>query len=203
MKKLIKIITRYSCFGSALLLACSANADFSLEGDLTITFPTGATKKLKMPISYTSSEYDHLFTVGDKQYKVGGRPEKYSFATLLQKSNFVWIQEFAKGPFESFEWEIGDHKLKLYKEVLAKPVKGDYILSIDDKDYFFQNKLTQIDFLFNEEGIEAIETSGFVASLGLNKAKDTGCKNVDENASEGGEQTDEESTSCEPETSEE
>ena len=110
---------------ASLLLSPPLLADFQLEGDLVLHYPTGTQKEIKMPISYTGKEYDHKFKVGTMEYSVSGRPEKYSFALVLQKNNYMWVQEFSKGYFEGFEWRIGDHKIRLYKEVLSKPVKGD------------------------------------------------------------------------------
>jgi len=164
-------------------------ADFDLKGDLTLHYPTGSKQEIQMPIAYKGDQYEHKFKVGKMEYSVTGRPEKYSFALVLQKNNYMWVQEFSKGYFESFDWKIGDHKIRLYKEILSKPVKGDYILSIDDKDYFFQQRLAQLTFIFDEEGIKEIEVDGMVASLGLNKAKDK-CETVEgEEPAEGCEDT--------------
>lgn len=156
---------------SALLFSSVATADFAESGELELFYPTGSSKKLEMPLAYTGGEYDHIFQVGKMKYNVSGQPEKYSFAVVLQKNNYVWVQEFAKGYFESFDWNIGDYKIRLYKEILAKPVMGDYILSINDTDYFFSKKIAQLTFIFDENGIKEIEVDGMVASLGLNKAK--------------------------------
>lgn len=154
-----------------LLSSFFAQADFAESGKLELFYPTGSSKKLDMPLAYTGGKYDHTFQVGKMKYNVSGQPEKYSFALVLQKNNYVWIQEFAKGYFESFNWEIGDYKIKLYKEILSKPVMGDYILSVNDTDYFFSKTIAQLTFIFDEEGIKEIEVDGMVASLGLNKAK--------------------------------
>jgi hypothetical protein len=158
-----------------LIATFGAHADFNIKGDLKVIYPTGQTKDVDMSLSYQASEYDHKFKVGKYEYSVTGQPERYSFALVLQKNNFLWVQEFTKGYFEGFEWTLGDHKLKLYKEVLAKPVMGDYILTIDDKDYFFQKRLAQLTVIFDEDGVKEIEVDGMVASLGLNKAKDAKC----------------------------
>lgn len=169
---------------TAFAAVLPAQADFNLQGDLTLHYPTGSSKSLEMPIAYTSSEYDHTFQIGKAKYSVTGQPEKYSFALVLQKNNYVWVQEFAKGYFESFDWKIGDYDIKLYKEILAKPVMGDYILSIGDTDYFFSKNIAQITFIFDEEGIKEIEVDGMVASLGLNKAKDPCANKTDEEKAE-------------------
>ena len=156
---------------SSLTFSSALMADFALEGELTATDPRGKVIKRDMPMAFKTVGDDFKFKIGKFEYKVAGQPEKYSIAVVLQENNFVWVQEFSQKPIKSFEWQLGDHKIKLYKEILKKPVKGDYILAIDDKDYFFKNRLAQITFKYNEEGIEEIVVDGMVASLGLNKAK--------------------------------
>lgn len=156
---------------SFIFTGAQVQADFDLKGELNITPPKGEKQNKVLSIGYTAKEYDHTFAIGDKTYSVSGRPEKYSFAIVLQKNNYVWIQEFSDKPIKSFDWSIGEKKIRLYKKVLGKPVMGDYILSVDEKDYFFSKNIAQLTFIFGEEGITEIEIDGMVASLGLNKAK--------------------------------
>ncbi|GAB2992229.1 hypothetical protein [Psychrosphaera aestuarii] len=157
---------------TSLILSSNSYAEFKLDGNLTVVDPYGKTHTKEMPMGFASSAEKQTFTIGPHTYKVPGQPEKYSIAIVLQDNNFVWVQEFHNKPIKTFEWQLGEHKISLIKEILMKPVKGDYILSIDDKDYFFNNRLAQVTFIFNEEGIENIDVSGMVASLGLNRAQD-------------------------------
>lgn len=154
-----------------LLAAPFTFANFEHKGEVKVTYPTGQVKAKSMPLAYKQGQYEHTFTVGSQEYQVTGQPQSYSIALLLQANNYVWVQEFAKGYFEGFDWQIGEHSIKLYKRILSKPVKGDYILTIDGKDYFFQQNLAQITFKFDDKGIKSIEVDGMVASLGLNEAK--------------------------------
>ncbi|QTH64401.1 hypothetical protein J1N51_02625 [Psychrosphaera ytuae] len=186
---------------ASLAFSNVALADFSLTGELNAVDPRGKSIKKDMPMAFTQVGDDFKFKIGKFEYKVPSRPEKYSIALVLQDNNFVWVQEFNKRPIKSFEWKLGEHNIRLYKEVLKKPVKGDYILAIDDKDYFFKNKLAQITFIYNEEGIEAIEVDGMVASIGLNRAKDecASQENKDKSAEEGSEEASaEDKKECEP-----
>ena len=115
---------------------------FLLEGKLVVTDPYKKKHEKNMSIGFTDDGNVQKFIVGEHQYKVPGKPEKYSVAILLQDNNFVWVQEFHSKPLKSFTWQLGEHKISLYKEILRNPVKGDYILSIDDKDYFFNNRFS-------------------------------------------------------------
>lgn len=179
-------------------------ADFSLDGTLKAVDPRGSVIERDMPMAFNKSGDSYRFKIGKFDYKVPSRPEKYSIALVLQETNFVWIQEFNKRPIKSFEWNLGDHKIALFKQILKKPVKGDYILSIDDKDYFFRNRLAQITFIYNDEGIETIEVDGMVASIGVNRAKDETECTPDEGADGSGDSSDNnDGNICKPENKEE
>ena len=164
-------------------MSFNALADFNYDGKLKITYPSGQTVEKEMPLSYTQKEYDHTFQVGEHVFNVSGEPESYSIAMLLQPNNLVWVQEFAKGQFESFKLDLGEYKFKLVKKILNEPVKGDYILSVNNVDYFFQQSLAQITFLFDENGIKEVEVDGMIASLGLNTAKNA-CEDMEEGSAE-------------------
>lgn len=178
-----KYLTFLATALASLSLSFHAFADFSYEGKLTLTYPSGQSVEKSMTLSYTQNGYDHSFQVGEHVFQVSGKPESYSIAMLLQPNNLVWVQEFGKGQFESFSLELGEHKFKLIKQILNEPVKGDYIFSVGNVDYFFQQNLAQITFLFNDEGIKEIEVDGMVASLGLNTAKNT-CEDMEEDSEE-------------------
>lgn len=168
---------------STSLLSAPALADFNYDGKLKLTYPSGQSVEKSLPLSYTQKEYDHTFQVGEHQFNVSGEPESYSIAMLLQPNNLVWVQEFGKGQFESFHLDLGEYKFKLVKKILNEPVKGDYIFSVNNVDYFFQQNLAQITFLFNEDGIKEIEVDGMIASLGLNTAKNA-CEDMEEGSEE-------------------
>lgn len=176
--RLISVASAALCLSSF-----SAMADFNYDGKLEITYPSGQSVEKELPLSYTQKGYDHTFQVGEHVFNVSGEPESYSIAMLLQPNNLVWVQEFAKGQFESFKLDLGDYKFKLVKKILNEPVKGDYILSVNNVDYFFQQSLAQITFLFDENGIKEIEVDGMVASLGLNTAKNA-CEDMEEGSEE-------------------
>ena len=176
-----------------------SQADFDLKGTLNITYANGDTKKIDMPLAYKAEGYDHSFTVGKSVYNVSGQPEAYSFALVLQKNNLVWVQEFTKGYFESFEWNIADHKIKLRKKILPQPVMGDYILTIDGNDYFYSNKYAQLTFAFNDEGIDNISVSGMVASFGFKDMGDE-CATSSESEEETSENAEADASECPPES---
>lgn len=172
-----------SIAATAVLVSASAQADFSYDGKLKLTYPSGQSVEKDLPLAYTQSGFDHTFQIGEHKFNVSGKPESYSFAMLLQPNNLVWVQEFAKGQFESFNLDLGEYKFKLVKRILNEPVKGDYIFSVNNVDYFFNQNLAQVTFLFGDEGITEIEVDGMVASLGLNTAKNA-CEEMEEGSEE-------------------
>jgi hypothetical protein len=169
---------------SLLLVSLPSFADFNIDGKLKLTYPyDDEIKELPFPLSYSHENDDHTFSIGPHTFQVTGQPESYSFALILKDNNFVWLQELSDREFESFSLVLGEHKLKLVKRILNKPVKGDYILTIDGVDYFFNNTLTQINFTFDDDGIAGISVYGMIASLGMNKAKNP-CDEFDKGSEE-------------------
>ncbi len=182
-KIMLKISARLFLLCSLFLLSPFSHANFKLDGKLELTFPSGEVKKLDFPLSYVHENYEHTFVVGQHTFDVTGQPESYSFALLLKNNNYVWLQEFSKKQFKSFDLTLGDNKLKLVKRILKKPVKGDYILTINGKDYFFQHTLAQINFAFDDDGISEISVDGMVASLGINTEANP-CEEFEEGSEE-------------------
>jgi hypothetical protein len=170
-----------------------------LKGKLTVVDPYNRTVTKPMSISYSEQGGKGFFSIGPARFKVASKPEKYSIAMVLMANNYVWIQEFSKKPIKTLKWEIADHVIELNKEILEKPVKGDYILTIDGNDFFFSKKLAQIEFVFNDEGLESLGVDGMTASLGLNKSKnkDT-CENAGSKTEDSSDSKDEQSPECPP-----
>lgn len=174
----------YPLFLSILFLSLPSSANFNIDGKLKLTYPySDEVTEIAFPLSYRHTGDVHTFAIGPHTFNVTGQPESYSFALLLQDNNYVWLQEFSKKEFETFSLTLGEHKLKLVKRVLNNPVKGDYILTVNEVDYFFNNTLAQINFSFDDDGIAGISTYGMTTSLGLNKAKNP-CDEFDKGSEE-------------------
>lgn len=163
-----------------LLVVMPVEANFNIEGKLKVTSPKAKKEEKTLSIGYKDKAGKHYFSIGNNEYGVSGRPEKYSVAIILQKNNYVWIQEFSNQLIKSFEWHIGEHKIKLKKQIRAKPVIGDYILTIDETDYFFTKNIAQLTFNFTDEGLDEIEVDGMIASIGMNKPKAAECDSEEE-----------------------
>ena len=94
-------------------------------------------------------------------------PESYSIAITLSKDEEqIWVQEFNNGFIESFNWQIGEHSLQLKKSKFKDPVKGDYVISLDNKDYFFARNNISITVKFNNDGIDRIAIDGVTKDMG-------------------------------------
>ncbi len=161
LKKLLLVLT-------ATALSFSAWADFSYEGKGKLTYPTGAQKPFTFGFAYKKIDYGYAFTIGTHNMEVEQLPNKYTIWLNLRDDTNVYIQEFAKGYFEGFEWQLGEHKISLKKKQFEKDgPRGNYVLNIDGVDHFFKGKNGAIDIIFSKKGIRAIETSGFVKDIGL------------------------------------
>ena len=99
-------------------------------------------------------------------------PEKYSIWVSLHNNEHVFIQEFTKGYFKGFDWQLGKHTVKLSKKVFKdRRVKGDYVLNIDGEDYYFAKTTAQINIHFTKKGIRTIDTDGFVKDRSFSQNK--------------------------------
>lgn len=153
-----------------LLFSCFANAEYAVEAKGKLLFPTGTQTDLDFGFSLKKSGYDYMFKAGQQEMAVAQPPEKYSIWISLGKEGTVYVQEFASNYIQEFEWQPGEHNIALKKKILKpKRAPGDYVLTIDDIDYFFLGKQGQIDILFDSDGISAIEASGFVKDIGMSE----------------------------------
>lgn len=151
---------------SILLAICSnpAWADFDYPGEGKVRYPTGVEKPFKFGFAWQASE--QKFTIGKKTYDMQ-LPVSYSIAiTLAKDEEKIWVQEFNNGFIESFSWQIGEHTLQLKKQKFKDPVKGDYVISLDNKDYFFARNNISIMVKFKDEGIDSVAIDGVTKNMG-------------------------------------
>ena len=145
-----------------LLLSCISfvcQASFELPGSGTVTYPSGMKKEFNFGFKWDKK--NKQFTIGSQQYPMDQLADSYSLAiTLAGDDQAVFVQEFAKGFISEFEWQIGPHTIKLVKERLDYPVRGDYILWVDQNNYFLKTGNPTIKFVFNKDGINYILPSG-------------------------------------------
>lgn len=163
------LLRSYVVFLLSFFCAC-AHADFNYVGKGKLRFPTGTETDLEFPLAATKINTGFSFKVGQQELEVAQVPEKYSIWFSMNKAHEVYVQEFASTYLQEFELQLGEYDITLKKKVLKpKPAKGDYVLSINNLDYFFTSNQGQIDILMNEEGIVAIEANGFAKDLGLSE----------------------------------
>lgn len=143
----------------------SALADFDYPGKGTLTYPTGMQKPFDFGFAFKQGPNGYFFKVGKQEMSTSDVPSKYSIWLTLHKDENVFVQEFAKGYFQGFEWDLGEHKVKLYKKVLKKKHsnKGDYVLEINGETFQFSKKSAELQINFTNKGIRSISTNGFLA----------------------------------------
>lgn len=97
-------------------------------------------------------------------------PESYSIAITLSKDDSkVWVQEFNAGFIDSFEWHLGEQTIALRKKEFKVPVKGNYVLSLNNIDYFLVKNNVSIQIKFKEDGIDNIKIDGVTKDMGAKK----------------------------------
>ncbi len=149
---------------TASLYTQSAFADFNYPGEGTLSYPTWVEKPFKFGFGWQQDT--EKFTIGNKTYDMS-LPESYSVAITLSKDEQqIWVQEFNNGFFEGFRWQIGEHTLALEKRQFSEAVKGDYVISLDNRDYFFARNNISIVIKFDNEGIKNIAIDGVTKDMG-------------------------------------
>ena len=158
-----------------MIFSFTSQASFEHVGKLVVGFESGQVKERNFILAYREKQGKSEFQVGNNKFSVSGKPESYSLAMVLGENGLIWLNEFNGGYFKTFTFDISKYKIKLRKQILKDRVLGDYVLSIDNIDYFFQSQVAQLTFKFSDKGIEEIEVDGMVASLGLNSAESDDC----------------------------
>jgi hypothetical protein len=144
----------------SLLLSLPAYAQFQLSGSGSYTLRDGKTVPFQYDFGYTRKEGQFHFSAGKQSLIVSNLPQKYSLALILQNEDEVWVPDFVNAPLSSFEYEIGDFELKLTQEPELKDGRGNFILHYDGGRYRFNRGPGQVNFIFNDEGIERVEIKG-------------------------------------------
>ncbi len=147
-----------------------AVAEFNYEGNGTLKYPTGVETPFSFGFAFNKTGSGHKFKAGQYEMEVGQVPDKYSIWIAMVEDKNVYVQEFAGGYFEGFEWQLGEHSVSLKKKVLSpKRALGDYVLTVNGIDYFFKGKQGAIEILFDENGISSIEANSFIKDLGMSE----------------------------------
>ncbi|KZN63668.1 hypothetical protein [Pseudoalteromonas luteoviolacea] len=161
-------IFKIGFFISFICFSLNAVADFDVNGQGVVTYPTGVEKSFDFGFGWNAN--NQKFRIGKKSYSMSQLPESYSIALTLSKDGSkVWIQEFNAGYIEEFEWKIGRHKLKLSKRAFSSRVRGDYILTLNNVDYFLSRNNVSIDVHFEESGIKSVRLDGVTRNMGTKK----------------------------------
>jgi hypothetical protein len=153
---------------ASLVISSPALANFDFKGQGQITYPTGLEKPFEFGFAWDKTK--EKFRIGNKNYNMSNLPESYSIAITLSKDDSkVWIQEFNAGFIDSFEWQLAEQTITLKKKEFKVPVKGNYVLSLNNIDYFLVKNNISIQIKFNEDGIENIKIDGVTKDMGAKK----------------------------------
>ncbi|MBV2128053.1 hypothetical protein [Arsukibacterium indicum] len=152
MKALIFIIS--------LLLSVPVYAQFQLAGNGSYTLQDGKTVPFQYGFGYVRKEGQFHFSAGKQSLVVSSLPQKYSLALILQNDDEVWVPDFVNAPLSSFEYEISGFELKLSQDPELKDGRRNFILHYDGGRYRFNRGPGQVNFIFNDEGIERVEIKG-------------------------------------------
>lgn len=152
MKMLIIVIS--------LIFSLPAAAQFQLMGNGSYTLQEGQTVPFQYGFGFTRKEGQYHFNAGKQSLTVSSLPQKYSLALILQNEDEVWVPDFVKAPVSSFEFEISGFAIQLTQDPELKDGRGNFILHYDGGRYRFNRGPGQVNFIFNDEGIERVEIKG-------------------------------------------
>ena len=145
-----------------LLTSGQALADFDLKGKGNLIYPTGMKKPFEYGFAFKQGNEGYTFRVGQQTMNTTDLPAKYTIWVSLHNNESIFIQEFTKGYFKEFDWKLDNHEVKLTKKKFKKNrVKGDYVLTINDEEYYFAKTTAQINIHFTKKGVRQIDTDGF------------------------------------------
>ncbi|MER2491385.1 hypothetical protein [Catenovulum sediminis] len=163
----MQLIKKLACaFGVLILSTQGAFAEFNIPGKATIVYPSGLEKTIDFGFSYENTDEGTQFSAGPFSVPVAEVPEQYSIALILHQDEYVWVQEFAKGYFTSFVYQVGNNKIELRKAP-DRQIKANYELLVNGRMYLFDTNSIQLLFKFNDKGIDKIEANGAIKNIGV------------------------------------
>ncbi|HEX5793858.1 MAG TPA: hypothetical protein VFY01_11320 [Rheinheimera sp.] len=143
-----------------LLYAAVCQAQFDISGEGKVYLVKGTTQEFDFGFSYFRQEGSYRFIVGRHSLTVHTVPQKYSLALILQDDEQVWVPDFVNEPLTGFELQIEQYHIKLYQDPAANNAKGNFVVQLNDEQFYFSRGPGQINFLFTEQGIKDVRVEG-------------------------------------------
>lgn len=147
----------------AVLFSPFSRAEFDLKGPVQLTLADGSTQQIEFGFAFLRQDDAFEFQLGKHRMAVDEVPKRYTLALMLNKQQQVWARDFSKQALTGFEWKIGAHHIKLFKQPMQPARPGDYVLLIDDARYhFIEGRPAQVHFRFDDKGITEIEVEAML-----------------------------------------
>ncbi|QBL08954.1 hypothetical protein E0Z06_05220 [Rheinheimera sp. D18] len=142
------------------LYSTVSQAQFDISGEGKVYLTNGSTQEFDFGFSYFRQEGRYRFIVGRHNLAVHKVPKKYSLALVLQDEKQIWVTDFINEPLNGFELQLDDYRIKLFKDAKAKDASGNFVLQINDEQFYFSRGPGQINFYFTEDGIKNVRVEG-------------------------------------------
>jgi len=144
------------CF---LLAASSIQADYEYAGQGHYIDGNGQSHRFDFGLALLKQQHHYMFRLGQQQIAVEESPRRYTLALVLNEQQQVWVPDFSAEPISGFDWQLGPHHLKLYKDNSSQL----YQLQVDENLYQFTSKKRgQIHFVLSETGIKEIRVESML-----------------------------------------
>ena len=166
----MKYLASFLFITLALLFTVSHQAtaqEWDASGSGKVTYPSGRTEPLEFGFSYKKTFGTSVFTAGKAKMRTDEVPPNYILNVIINDQGLLYIAEFADGFFESFELNLGQHKVAIkprrdFDE--DEPVKH-LAVYIDDMSYLLDTTHPSLKFSFDENGISDINGNGLIRDL--------------------------------------
>ncbi len=144
------------CF---LLAASPLQAEYEYAGHGHYIDIDGKSHPFDFGLALHKQQQQYLFRLGQQEMAVADSPRRYTLALVLNEQQQVWVPDFSTAPVSGFEWRLGPHHLKLFKDSRSQLFK----LQIDENLYQFTSKKRgQIHFMLSEKGIKEIRVESML-----------------------------------------
>lgn len=142
-----------------LMAATPLQAEYEYAGHGQYIDGNGKSHQFDFGLALRKQQQQYLFRLGQQQMTVAESPGRYTLALVLNQQQQVWVADFSSAPVSGFDWQLGPHHLKLFKDSHSQLFK----LQIDQNLYqFTAKKRGQIHFILSETGIKEIRVESML-----------------------------------------
>jgi len=113
-------------FIACVLMSPIEIVDFDYLNQGKLLDEAGLTQNFQFGFYFLKHKGEYKFSAGRLTRSVDEVPKRYRPKLVLNNKQQIWVSNFSKKPLLGFEWQIGEHQLKLTKETATAPKDAHY-----------------------------------------------------------------------------